>query len=162
MATTLGGRSNVRPQSTIGVSVGALGTRLRRFALRGGLALVAVVGLFVALIVLGVIPVRQYLTQQRELRDTKARVTMLKTHNAELTARSARLRTDAEVALIAREQFGMVPIGEKLTLLPGLRAENNALMGDGRDAVRPVPPDPQEGNLNLLKAILGLFHFPVK
>lgn len=158
-AHTVGRRSGGRGRGAVDVSGDRWGIRLRRFVLRGGLAFVALAGLFVALIVLGVIPVRAYLTQQRELRDTNARVTMLKAHNNELTTRSARLRTDAEVALIAREQFGMVPAGETLTLLPGLRAESNALMGDGRDAVRPVPPDAQEGHLNLLKAILDLFRF---
>jgi len=124
------------------------------------MALVVLIGVFVGLVVLGVIPVRAYLTQERELRDSRARITMLKERNAQLTDRSARLRTDAEVALIAREQFGMVPAGEKLTILPGLRAESMDLLGDGRDAVRPVPPDAQEQNVSLLKAILDLLRLP--
>lgn len=124
------------------------------------MALVVLIGVFVGLIVLGVIPVRAYLTQERELRDSRARITMLKERNAQLTDRSARLRTDAEVALIAREQFGMVPVGEKLTILPGLRVESTNLLGDGRDAVRPVPPDAQEQNVSLFKAILDLLRLP--
>jgi cell division protein FtsB len=134
--------------------------RVGRFALRGGLAATALVLLFIGLVVLGVIPLRAYLGQQRDLRDSTQRLSMLREHNATLTVRAARLRTDAEVALIAREQFGMVPAGQKLTLLPGLRTPTTELLGEGRDAVRPVPPDTTEPDMSLYRSILDLLRFP--
>lgn len=133
--------------------------RVGRLALRSGLATVCLVLLFLGLVVLGVIPLRDYLSQQRDLRDSKARVVMLKEHNELLTVRAARLRTSDEIALLAREQFGMVPAGEKLTLLPGLRAPSSGLLGDGRDAVRPVPPDTSDPSVNMFQAILDFLRF---
>lgn len=160
MPAAVATRSTQRRPPSGPVAAPSLRGRLRRLLLRSGLVSVSVVVLFVGLIMLGVIPVRAYLSQTRDLRDSKARVTMLKARNAELTDRAARLRTDEEVALLAREQFGMVPAGEKLTLLPGLRAPSDALLGDGRDAVRPVPPDALEADVSLFQAILDLFRVP--
>lgn len=133
-----------------------LGARAKKVLFRSGLGISVLIALFVGLMVLGVIPVRSYLTQQRDLRDSKARLTMLTQRNGELSVRAARLKTDTQVALLAREQFGMVPAGETLTLFPGLRTESTGLLGDGRDAVRPVPPDTRVPDMSLFQAILDV------
>jgi cell division protein FtsB len=93
---------------------------LRSRSLRIG-AMLATVPLFlVALVVLGVLPVRAFATQRADLRTSTARLDLVTKKNAELRERVRLLRTDAEIKRIAREQYAMVAPGEKLLVIPGL------------------------------------------
>ncbi len=72
-------------------------------------ATVAVVGLAF----LAVFPTRTYLSQRRDLANTEQRLAVLSGQNQELSARVARLNTDAEIERLAREQYNLVRPGEE-------------------------------------------------
>lgn len=91
------------------------------------------------LIALGVLPVRTYVEQKNELTAKQARKAMLDERNLTLSKRVAALQTDDEVIKLARLHYGLVPKGDTLTVIPGLRDESATLdAGDG-EAVGPVP-----------------------
>lgn len=74
---------------------------------------------FLALIV-GVVPVRQYLEQQRRVDAARQRIELLDEENQRLAARAEELRTDEEIERLAREQYSLVRPGEEaFALLPG-------------------------------------------
>ena len=75
--------------------------------------------MFLALVV-GVVPVRQYLEQQRRLDSARQRVELLDEENRKLAARAEELRTDEEIERLAREQYSLVRPGEEAyAILPG-------------------------------------------
>jgi cell division protein FtsB len=98
----------------------ALSTVLRSRSLKVGVMVAAVPFLLLLLIALEVLPVRAYSAQSREINATTERRDMLLTKNAALRERVRLLKTDDEIKRIARDQFAMVPPGEKLYVIPGL------------------------------------------
>ena len=134
-------------------------TRRSTLSVLGGL--VALVGLAIGLIFLGVIPVRAYVNQQRELASTTGRLQELNTRNRLLRDRVKVLQTDREVTRIAREQFGLVRPGEKLVLISGLRAETSTFGGQDPDAatVQPVPPAPVTTDLSVMRVLMDAVAF---
>ena len=76
--------------------------------------------LVLLLVVLGVLPVRAAATQRSEMNSSSARLTLLTEKNRDLRERIRLLRTDDEIKRIAREQYAMVPPGQKLLVIPGL------------------------------------------
>ncbi len=76
--------------------------------------------LFLLLVVLGVLPVRAAATQRTEISSSTARLTLLTEKNRDLRERIRLLRTDDEIKRVAREQYAMVPPGQKLLVIPGL------------------------------------------
>lgn len=86
----------------------------RRIAL-GTLSTMVFLGLMA-----GVVPVRQYLEQQRRLDAARQRIDLLDEENRRLAARAGELRTDEEIERLAREQYSLVrPNEEAFALLPG-------------------------------------------
>lgn len=86
----------------------------RRIAL-GTLSTMVFLGLMA-----GVVPVRQYLEQQRRLDAARQRIDLLDEENRRLAARAGELRTDEEIERLAREQYSLVRPGEEaFALLPG-------------------------------------------
>ena len=135
-------------------------TARRRFAAVGG-AVAAPVVLVLTLTLLGVVPVRAYVNQQRDLASTSQRLAALKARNGELRDRVRVLKTDDEVVRLAREQFGMVRPGEKLILIAGLRPDDGTFGGASADAavIRPVPPSPQAKKLSTWRVVLHALAF---
>ena len=76
-----------------------------------GVLLVSVV--MSALVFLFVLPGRTYLAQRQSLASAETRVKMLSAENARMGQAAARLRTDAEIERLARQQYGMVKPGEQ-------------------------------------------------
>ncbi len=74
--------------------------------------LVASVAL-VGVLFLAVFPTRTYLAQRRDLDRTEQRLAVLSRQNRELSAKVARLNTDAEIERLAREQYNLVRPGEE-------------------------------------------------
>ena len=71
-------------------------------------------------LMVGVVPVRQYLEQQRRLDAARQRIELLDEENQRLAARADELRTDEEIERLAREQYSLVRPGEEaFALLPG-------------------------------------------
>ena|GEM_PF-1025320 len=106
---------NARPKARIPKGEAA---RPRRTARR---LLVSVLSTTTFLVlVAGVVPVRQYLEQQRRLAVAHQRIELLDEQNRRLAARADELRTDEEVERLAREQYSLVRPGEEaFALLPG-------------------------------------------
>lgn len=89
--------------------------RLRRRLALGVLSTLVFLGLMA-----GVVPVRQYLEQQRRLDAARQRIELLDEENRRLAARAGELRTDEEIERLAREQYSLVRPGEEaFALLPG-------------------------------------------
>ena len=134
-------------------------TRRSTLSVLGGL--VALAGLAFGLIFLGVIPVRAYVNQQRELASTSGRLQQLNARNGLLRERVKVLKTDREVTRIAREQFGLVRPGEKLVLISGLRPETSTFGGQDPDAavVQPVPPAATTKELNVMRVLMDAVAF---
>ena len=89
--------------------------RLRRRLLLGTLSTLVFLGLMA-----GVVPVRQYLEQQRRLDAARQRIELLDEENRRLAARAEELRTDDEIERLAREQYNLVRPGEEaFAMLPG-------------------------------------------
>lgn len=106
-------------------------------------AAVAVFAFVGALTFLQVLPVKAYVDQRNEERQTVAHLQSLKADNAELRARAKRLKTGAEVERLAREEFGMVKPGEVVYAIPGLVREgqwsDEASAGATTTTVAPKP-----------------------
>ena len=110
-------------------------------ALVGVLVLPALVLL---LVVLGVLPVRAAATQRSEMSSSTARLTLLTEKNRELRERIRLLRTDDEIKRIAREQYAMVPPGQKLLVIPGLGDGGRSLTTSSGATLDRVPNLPVE------------------
>lgn len=68
-------------------------------------------------------PTGAYLHQRRSLDHVSSQLTVLRRQNAALAARAAKLETDAEVARLARTDYGLVSPGEEAyAILPSGRA----------------------------------------
>ena len=107
-ATRAKSKSKSKPDAPAGRRVG------RRIAL-GTLSTMVFLGLMA-----GVVPVRQYLEQQRRLDAARQRIDLLDEENRRLAARAEELRTDEEIERLAREQYSLVRPGEEaFALLPG-------------------------------------------
>ena len=109
--------------------------------LEGVLVLPALVLL---LVVLGVLPVRAAATQRSEMSSSTARLTLLTEKNRELRERIRLLRTDDEIKRIAREQYAMVPPGQKLLVIPGLGDGGRSLTTSSGATLDRVPNLPVE------------------
>jgi cell division protein FtsB len=68
---------------------------------------------FVALMFMFVFPTRSYLAQQRQVRDARHSVQVLRAQNAKLEREAQRLQTPNEIEKLARSQFNMVFEGEE-------------------------------------------------
>jgi cell division protein FtsB len=80
----------------------------RRRLLLGVLAALALVGFLFAF----VYPTRTYLDQREQIRRAEERLAVLRQQTAALERDSQRLRGDAEIERVAREQYGLVRPGE--------------------------------------------------
>ena len=118
-------------------------TVLRSRSLKVSAILLSVPLLVLLLVVLGVLPVRAYASQRRDIRSSTDRLEMLTQKNAELRERVRLLQTDDEIKRIARSQYAMVAPGEKLRVIPGLGDGSRSLSTptDGAAADR-VPTEP--------------------
>jgi cell division protein FtsB len=61
----------------------------------------------------GIVPTRSYLDRKQQIADAQARLADLERANEDARAHVDRLRTDAEVERLAREQYGLVKQGEE-------------------------------------------------
>ena len=110
----------------------------------------ALLGVFVLpalvllLVVLGVLPVRAAATQHTEMNSSSARLTLLTEKNRDLRERIRLLRTDDEIKRIAREQYAMVPPGQKLLVIPGLGDGGRSLTTSSGATLDRVPNLPVE------------------
>ena len=110
----------------------------------------ALLGVFVLpalvllLVVLGVLPVRAAATQRTEMSSSSARLTLLTEKNRDLRERIRLLRTDDEIERIAREQYAMVPPGQKLLVIPGLGDGGRSLTTSSGATLDRVPNLPVE------------------
>jgi cell division protein FtsB len=87
---------------------------LRAVFVGGVLALV-----FVALLFVGVFPIRTWVSQNDEIEQTNDKLAILQEENQALIAERDRLETEEEVERLAREQYNLVRPGEEaLALLP--------------------------------------------
>ena len=75
--------------------------------------LITLVVVLAGITLLAVFPARTYLAQRNNLAAADERVTVLSRENEELSERVARLRTDAEIERLAREQYDLVKPGEE-------------------------------------------------
>jgi cell division protein FtsB len=67
-----------------------------------------------------VYPTRTYLAQREQIQHAQARLEVLRQQTAALERDTARLRGDAEVERIAREEYGLVRPGETpYVIVPG-------------------------------------------
>jgi cell division protein FtsB len=84
---------------------------------------VAFVGLLVVLgvaVAALVAPVRQLVTQERRVADTRRQISDFETSNGELSRRIRTLESDVEIERLAREDLGLVRPGEEpYVLVPG-------------------------------------------
>lgn len=101
--------------------------------------------LVLLLVVLGVLPVRAAATQRTEMTTSSARLTLLTDRNRDLRERIRLLRTDDEIKRIAREQYAMVPPGQKLLLIPGLGDGGRSLTTSSGATLDRLPNLPVEG-----------------
>ncbi len=116
---------------------------LRSRSLKISAVLVGVPLLVLLLVVLGVLPVRAYATQRRDIRLSTERLDMLTAKNADLRERVRLLQTDDEIKRIARSQYAMVAPGEKLRVIPGLGDGGRSLAGGSPGATLDrVPTEP--------------------
>ncbi len=124
-------------------------------------ASLALIPLFVVLLVLlGVLPVRAYATQRSDLRVSAARLDLVTKKNAELRERVRLLRTDGEIKRIARDQYAMVPPGEKLLVIPGLADGGRSVdEPSGASADRVPAATPEETDSSLWRAVKDLVRF---
>jgi cell division protein FtsB len=67
----------------------------------------------IAILAAYVFPTRTWLDQRRALADTSAQLEALEAERGALDARLEELRSDAEIELIARSQYGLVLPGEE-------------------------------------------------
>ena len=73
----------------------------------------------VALLFVGVYPVRTYLAQRASLHRAERQIDVLKTHNDKLAQQAQQLNTDSEIERLAREQYNLVRPGEQaFAILP--------------------------------------------
>lgn len=73
----------------------------------------------IGVVFLAVFPTRTYLSQRNDLNNTERRLAVLTRQNEELSARVARLNTEAEIERLAREQYNLVRPGEEaFAILP--------------------------------------------
>ena len=100
--------------------------------------------LVLLLVVLGVLPVRAAATQRSEMNSSTARLTLLTEKNRDLRERIRLLRTDDEIKRIAREQYAMVPPGQKLLVIPGLGDGGRSLTTSSGATLDRVPNLPVE------------------
>lgn len=100
--------------------------------------------LVLLLVVLGVLPVRAAATQRSEVNSSTARLTLLTEKNRDLRERIRLLRTDDEIRRIAREQYAMVPPGQKLLVIPGLGDGGRSLTTSSGATLDRVPNLPVE------------------
>jgi cell division protein FtsB len=123
------------------------------------LSFVLTLAVLAGLSFVGVLPVRTVISQKNELAAKQARLAMLAERNSELTTRIQVLQTDEEVVRLARDKFGMVPEGQTLTVLPGLRDASRVLGGDGSQSVSAAPPPVRNEQPSFFEALLRLFNF---
>ena len=124
-------------------------------------ASLAMIPLFVVLLVLlGILPVRAYATQRGDLRASADRLDLVTKKNAELRERVRLLRTDGEIKRIARDQYAMVPPGEKLLVIPGLVDGGRSVDQPSGASVDRVPAaTPDEADSSLWRAVKDLVRF---
>lgn len=108
------------------------------------LGLLVLPTLVLLLVVLGVLPVRAAATQRSEMNSSAARLSLLTGKNRDLGERIRLLRTHDEIRRIAREQYAMVPPGQKLLVIPGLGDGGRSLTTSSGATLDRVPNLPVE------------------
>jgi cell division protein FtsB len=103
----------------VSVGAGAGSRRLERdrprLTGRAGFLLVALT----VLLVMAMVPARQYLDQRARIGELERRTAELEAQNAELREEISRLHDPAELERLARECLGMVAPGEVAFVTPG-------------------------------------------
>lgn len=87
--------------------------RARRFLAARTRRVVLVLLVAVGLYLLAITPARTYLDQRHQMAAAEERYELLAEHNVRLEERVARLRTDDEIARLARERYELVPPGQQ-------------------------------------------------
>ncbi len=106
-------------------------------SVRAAIWLVAAFGLGVALLVLGVLPVRAYVNQRAAIADAKDRVAVLTAGTDSLRAREEVLMTPQGIEATARSQYGMVRPGDRPLVITGLYPDGSAML---EERVNTPPP----------------------
>ena len=75
------------------------------------------------LVLLALVPARQFLEQRARIADLEARTAELEQLNADLRQRIVRLNDPVELERLARECLGMVAPGEIALVVPGSQPE---------------------------------------
>ncbi len=118
------------------------------------------IALILGVLLLVVLPLGTYFSQQSEMRSVASRATMLKERNTALNRRVRTLKTDEEVIRLARSQFRMVKEGERLFIVPGLRSEDNHGVPSATDPlVAPLPPQKASSKVGVAKALVNAVAF---
>ena len=95
-----------------------------------------------ALLVVGVLPASTYGRQRAEMASYKSRLRSVAAGPTELKDEISRLRSDAEVARLARLQFGMVRPGQEVYAIAGLRSGADTLQPVATTVPAPAPHRP--------------------
>jgi cell division protein FtsB len=74
---------------------------------------VVLTGVLLAVLLTFVFPTRTFVAQRTAISGAERQLEVLQQQNGELEARAARLRDDAEIERIAREQYNLVRPGEE-------------------------------------------------
>jgi hypothetical protein len=112
-----------------------------------------VAAVIVALVFLGtfVFPTRSFLSQRAEIADAKEQLSVLDQQNKALADQAAKLRDDAEIERLAREQYNLVKPGE----------EAYALLPTDGSAAAHAPAEPKADHRNPIQkawhAVTSLF-----
>ena len=69
--------------------------------------------MLLGVVVVGLFPTRTYLAQRASISGTQHQLDVLRAQNRALEKRAAKLKTDAEIERLAREQYNLVRPGEE-------------------------------------------------
>jgi cell division protein FtsB len=104
-------------------------------------AIVVVIGGLV-----GVLPFATRSLQDETYAQSRERLSQLERENAALTSQRDLLKTDEEVARLAREEFGLAPTDATVYAIPGLRPDNEDRDRTGGAVIAETPPEaPKRG-----------------
>lgn len=132
---------------------------MKRPAAAIGLAALPIV-VILGVLLLVVLPLGTYFSQQNEMRSVASRASMLRERNSALNTRIKTLETDEEVIRLARSQFRMVKEGERLFIVSGLRSDDNKGVPSATDPlVAPLPPQKATSKVGVAKALVNVVAF---
>ena len=107
--------TDLEPQAAGASAARRLERETPRLTGRAAVLLVAVT----LLVVMAMVPARQYLDQSARISELEERAAELEDRNGDLRAEIARLQDPAELERLARECLGMVDPGEVAFVTPG-------------------------------------------